>query len=279
MNAYPALPFEKVCTTTFGRFNVKVSATNIHVGCKNTCVTIAIKNNPSHVELSWLSTEEGGCALDHKVIHGTDTLRMVDLAFTLLRKYFPSVTAVTLLDDSGIYITDNDISERRMKVYLKEAYFLLYGKTWYEDKFGATMIPPTAYSEYRRKADAGFDDPTKKPDTFHFGSVNDELQPLYQSSNTWREFINKIKSKYPGKEKYNIISEWYRHATSYILGIGIIPNWQIDITIRPTHVCTTLQGGGGTRRRRNQRNTRKKFPTYYKIGPYFENRGPQNKGW
>ncbi len=278
MAQQPSPPYNKICKTSFGRFNIKVSSTNIHVGGKNTCVTIAIKQSPSRAELSWLSTEEGGCALDHKVIHGIDTLRMVDLAFTLLRTHFPHITDITLLDDSGIYLTDADTSERRMKLHLKEAYFLLYGKTWYEDKFGATMIPPSAYNEYRQRADAGFNDPSKKPDAFDFGTANDELQPLYQSSSTWGEFINKIKSLYQGKEKYKIISEWYRLATTYILGIGIISNWRIDISIRPIHTCTSLEGGG-TRRRRRQRMTRKGFPKYYKIEPYFENRGSQNKGW
>lgn len=261
------MPFEKTCTTSFGRFRVKVNSTNIQVGGSKMCVTIAI--SPTKTELSWLGIENGGCALDYKIIQGSDTIRMVDLAFSLLRKYFPTRTVVTLLDDSGVYITDK--SGKRIKVHFLSAYVLLYGKTWYEDKFGATMDNSDAYILYRQYIDTNFDNPLKKSDSFNFGSVNEELQPLYQSSTTWREFMNKIKENYPGKMKYKIISEWYRSAIKAILNIGIIPDWQIDITNRPVYECNPLEGGG----RRGRLKTRKakgKFPEYYPLEPFYQNK-------
>ena len=261
------LPFEKTCTTPFGRFRVKVTPTNIMVGGSKSCVTIAM-TSPTHTLLSWLGTEEGGCSLNSKVIEGTDTLRMVDLAFSLLRTYFPSRTVVSLFDNSGVYITDK--FGKRIKVLLLDAHFLLYGKTWYEDKFGATMIIPNAYAKYRQQANQGVDDPSKKPANFeYFGSVNDELQPLYQTSTTWREFIHKIKEKYPGKIKYKIISEWYHTAVTYILEGAISQDWQIDVSVRPFHQCAVLEGGGGKRRCK----TRKAFPRYYPLEQFIERKG------
>jgi hypothetical protein len=256
-------PFEKTCTTPFGRFRVKVTPTNISVGGSIYCVNIAIK--PSEILLHWLSTESGGCSLDHKIIHGTDTIRMVDLAFSLLQQYFPSRHIVTLFDGSSINI--KDVHGKNIKLYLLPAYFFLYGKTWYEDKFGATILYPNIHITYRQLVENNYNNPDKKPAVFdYFGSANDELQPLYQSSSTWREFAENIKLRYPGPEKYKMISEWYRRAVSIILdGMELNHDWQIDIHLRPFHPCITLEGGG-------KRNTRRRYKIrkMYPVEQYIE---------
>jgi hypothetical protein len=267
------LPFENTCTTPFGRFQIKVDPMNIHVGGTKSCVTIAISNDKT--ELGWLGTEEGSCTLDYRVIQGADTIRMLDLAFSLLRKYFPTRNIVTLFDDSGAYITDR--TGKRIKVRFSSAYCMLYGKTWYEDKFGATMIDMDDYIAYRHEVDNNFDDPSKKPASFDFGSVNDELQPLYQTSATWREFMDKIKRHYPGKLKYKIMAEWHLKAFYKVIKRTPSPFWKIDITNRPIYECNPLEGGSRRKRHLRTRNGRSTFPTYYPLEPYYENE-PTNWG-
>ena len=156
---------ESVCKTDFGKFKFRVDDKNINVGGRTFCVNIALYENET--SLYWLKTEEGGCELTDKEIRGTDTVKMTDLAFSLLRKYYPTRTApVTLLDDSGVGWKDK--RGKKYKTNFLKGYLLLHGKTWYEDKFNATMCNDEIYAEYRAKADKNFNDPSKKPATFNF---------------------------------------------------------------------------------------------------------------
>ena len=81
----------KKCSTQFGKFNIKLDNTNINVGGRNFCVNIALYENETN--LYWLKTDEGGCEITEKEIRGDNTVRMTDLAFSLLRKYYPKRTS------------------------------------------------------------------------------------------------------------------------------------------------------------------------------------------
>jgi hypothetical protein len=254
--------FTKNCSTEFGRFRVTVQPKNISVGGPKYCVNISL--HESETILYWLSTEDGGCALDDKVIRGEDTLRMTDLAFSLLRTYFPSRRIVTLLDDSGV--SWKDARGKKHKVSLLKGHLFLYGKTWYEDKFGAKIQNAEMHAEYIRRS-ANYNNPSKKPEKFDFGELNDTLTPLYTSSNTWKEFAEKIKSNYPGPLKYQVIMSWYRQAIYTIFdGMEINQDWQIDVSKRPFYACEFQHGGTRKKTRKN------KMPRYSKMEPYFETR-------
>jgi|LauGreDrversion4_2_1035121.scaffolds.fasta_scaffold98132_2 hypothetical protein len=258
-----ALP--SICTTTFSedekaphwRFRVKIEPQQISVGGKRFCITIALREDDTY--LTWLSTDEGGCELDEKVIRGEDTIRMVDLAFSLVRLTHPSRSIVTLVDDSGV--SWKGPRQRTYKVNLLKGYLLLHRRTWYEEKFGATMEDDALYQIYRQKADQNFDDPTKKRESFSFGSASDELTPLYQASHTWGEFIDIFKATY-AKRKYELMVDWYRKAIYDIFdGLEINQNWKIDIRQRPMYHCR--QEGGRRTRKRSQR-----FPEYLPMPPF-----------
>lgn len=256
-----------VCTTTFSddekgpqwRFRVKIEPEQISVGGKRFCITIALRKYDTY--LTWLSTEEGGCELDEKVIRGEDTLRMVDLAFSLVRQHHPDRPIVTLIDDSGV--SWKGPRQRTYKVNLLKGYLLLHRRTWYEEKFGATMEDDALYQTYRQMAEHHFDDPTKKRDHFSFGSASDELTPLYQASRTWGEFLEAFKAKY-AKRKYELMFDWYRNAIYDIFdGMEINQNWKIDIRQRPMYHCRTLEGG-----KRGTRKRTKPFPEYHPMPPF-----------
>ena len=279
---------EKECQTQFGRFKVKIDDENINVGGKTFCVNIALYKTETC--LYWLKTDnsaqeqsldphfmwddEGGCELNEKEIRGDNTIKMTDLAFSLLRKYYPERTGdVTLLDDSGFTwysfaessAAGKDRRGRKYKTNFLKGYLLLHRKTWYEDKFKAVMCDPTIYSAYRLKAEKNFDDPTKKPETFDFvnSEVKEKLDPLYKSSKTWGEFIQKIKDNY-NDEKYKLIYDWYRQAIYIIFdGIEINQNWKIDISKRPYIECESQNGGKRTRKRRKIT-----FSKYNRLEPF-----------
>jgi hypothetical protein len=247
------------CKTTFGKFRIKVSSGNISVGGLKYCVNISMPSEQETV-LYWLSTEEGGCSLDNTVIKGDSTIKMVDLAFSLVRKQYPSRKKITLLDDSGTsWIERHGIKK---KINLLKSHLFFHGKTWYEDRFDATMCDPTIFSEYNNRK-KNFTDPSKKPKEFFLGTYNEELAPIYKSSTTWKEFADKIQEKY-GRSKYQMINDWYRQAIYIIFdGMEINQNWQINMENRQCE--PTLKGGAGARKTRQNR-------AYYPLEPYFEER-------
>jgi hypothetical protein len=218
--------------------------------------------------------DQGGCVwaqqslthreLNEKEIKGNKTVQMTDLAFSILRKNYPERnTIVTLLDDSGF--TWKGKKNKSYKTNFLKGYLLIHRKTWYEDKFNATMRDPDIYRAYREKADKNFDDPSKKPAKFNF--INDDakekLEPLYNNSTTWAEFIDKFINTY-NDEKYVLMYDWYRQAIYTIFdGMEINQNWQIDISKRPHIECKPMSGGNKTRK-----NRRITFSKYNKLEPY-----------
>jgi hypothetical protein len=207
--------------------------------------------------LYWLKTDQGGCELNEKEIRGQATIKMIDLAFSLLRNQHPDRTIVTLLDDSGF--SWKDTSGRSYKTNFLKGYLQ---KTWYEDKFNAVMCNPEIYRIYREKADHNFDDPSKKPVTFDFmnSEVKVILEPLYLEANTWREFINKFVEKH-GENKYKLMYDWYRSAIYSIFdGMEINQNWKIDISERH-HIECTKQGG-------TRKQWRVSFSGYLRLEPF-----------
>ena len=256
--------FTKVCTTDFGRFKIKVDSQNIAVGGKNFCVNIALRDDET--SLYWLGTEDGGCELNDKLIKGPNTVRMVDLAFSLLRQYYPDRTIVTLFDDSGFSWRGK--KNKKFKIQFLNGYLLLHRKTWYEEKFNAKMINSDSYKEYRYKADHNFDDPTKKPAVFDFidPEAKQLLTPIYQQTNTWGEFIDEMVKKYDNT-KYFLMYEWYRNAIYHIFdGIEIHHKWKIDVTQRPIISCNTITQNGGKKTRKRHNIT---FSNYDRIEPFY----------
>ena len=145
-----------------------------------------------------------------------------DKVYSYLRK--KPLGLIYFMDDSWISWLDEN--GKTYETNFMKAHLLLYGKTWYEDKFGATMCDSEIYRVYKEKF-RNFDDPDKKPAHFDFRNekVQQLLDPLYISSITWREFISKILACYE-KEKYKIIHDWYRYALYCIFdGIEINQNW------------------------------------------------------
>ena len=253
---------ESSCQTAFGKFRIKVDNNNINVGGKIFCVNIALYENETSLYL--LKTDEGGCELNEKEIMGDNTIKMTNLAFSLLRKYYPErANPVTLLDDSGFSWKDG--RGKKYKTNFLKGYLLLHRKTWYEDKFNAVMCDSSIYKIYRAKADNNFDDPSKKPELFDFMNrdVKEILDPLYKSSKTWGEFIDKLVIR---EDKYNLIYHWYRQAIYVIFdGMEINQDWKIDILQRPYIEYDSTQGGDKKVITKNRRVT---FSKYNRLEPF-----------
>ncbi len=250
------------CDTSFGSFNVKKSESSIAVGGTKICVNINIFNNDG--ELYWLGTKDGGCELHGSTIKGDNTIKMTDLAFTIVKLYKPHVKTIRLIDDSGF--TWRESNGRPYKVNFLKGYLLLHQNTWYEEKFGAIMQNHDEYSLYLKRKQ-NFYDPLKKPKVFNFN--NDEvrkiLEPIYNETNTWKEFIDKF-IKLHDSDKYKLMYDWYRNAIYTIFDNHDIDQyWEIDISKRPNITCncnaTNKKGG----QRKSIKNRNKIFDKYIRF--------------
>ncbi len=228
-----------VAKTKVGNFKVKYDFNTIFVGGKKYCITLANRNTYGYLDR--LETENGECELDGKQIRRDNTIHMTDLAFTIIKEINPTIQIVTFIDDSHITYMDNN---KKNGVLLLSAYVLLYQKTYYEQKFNATMQDAEKYKEYVQLRTKGFNDPSMKPPTFDFldTEIQYKLEPLYKATNTWYSFIELLKLTYKDTNIYKMIRPWYRHALHIIFqGVDITQFWQIDITNRPIIQYTRIE--------------------------------------
>lgn len=222
----------------------------LQMGGKNFCVMLRwLKTSPYYeeVDLQWLNTHKMHCEMSGIEIKREKTIHLFKLAITLLKHYNPHVKQLTLLDNSKFpcILPDDSV----VMPSLKHFYFLFHRKTWYEAKFNAY---PSADRERYEKMKENFDNPAiKGPFRFNNSDLEEILQPLYQESNTWAEFLEKV-AKLPNY--CSKVYPWYIHGVSAVLEAkAMIPdNWIIDVVpeVFPEIPYEIVAAGGGKARTR-----------------------------
>jgi hypothetical protein len=234
----------------------------LRIGGKNNCVEYSwdIKN-PSEVYLQWLDVDRGGCEITNKQIRGSNTIHMFDLSVSILRKYTP-VSIIELMDNSKFpCILPN---EKRVSIHMNSYYYLFHNGTWYDTKLGAypkDTIEKERYEGNKFRAA----DPDSKSAQFNFRNddLNKDFEPLFDSSTTWREFLDKIYTKYRSNTLCARIYPWYLEATSQLTGGLSLPTmWIIEADKRPD-VAFELVSSGGSRRMTMKR----RYSVADEIGP------------
>lgn len=133
------IPNTFTAKTAFGTFEIKITNRDyINIGSKNFCVQIAYSITKNTAKLDWLGTEEGGCEATGKVIHGEDTVKMTDLGFTILKQLYPNVNPNISLRDSSSFkcrLPNNKL----FPISLLKYYLLIYGETYYQQRFNAKL--------------------------------------------------------------------------------------------------------------------------------------------
>lgn len=238
-------------TTNFGSFLVKKDKLGISLGGRGKgCTTIA--NKGTHGYLGWVQTNQGGCELTNKEIRGNTTVKFVDLAITILKEINPTITKITLLDDSSYpCVLPNGSTQ---KVIMAIANILFHQATYYEQQFNAYIPDASVYAKYRAQIEDGFNNPSNKPSTFDFhnAELQQILEPIYKQSATWKDFFTTIYTLY-GKQKCTVIYPWYKFAYNIIMNnMGIFEHWEFDIQNRPTISYKVQKMDGG--RRKTRRN-------------------------
>ena len=195
---------------TIGKFKITITPTydfydkkkiNHYVlnvgGNYDKCVNITIhpENSPKNKELilSWTEVIGKECTLDGQIIKGDSTVQMALLAFTLAKEIAPYAEYITLKDMSYFPCSSPD---GKKKISLPPYHIAFYGKTWYEDKFKATMLNTSDYEKYKLCIKS-IDNKDLKPSYFNFGNnqIRDILVPLYTEATTWKCFFKLTFSK------------------------------------------------------------------------------------
>jgi hypothetical protein len=237
--------------TTVGDFRIKkyntknysgsVTGDNyIKLGGKNFCVELKWNDkNPTLAELQWIVTEDGGCELKDIQIKGEKTKHMVHLAFTILRKYLPTVEKINLLDNSkyGCILPNG----KKVSIFINKKHFLFHGGTYYDLNYSARPIHESEEKNYIQMK-SNYLNPEKKSNSFDFGNpiLQQELEPIYKETKTWSEFFSKIGNmSYKCEKLYG----WYDRAFGEISDKLTLPEyWFIDTFI--TIPYTIITNGG-----------------------------------
>jgi hypothetical protein len=202
------------------------------------------------------------------------TADLVKAALWTMKKLFPHVEYLTLLDDSHIPC------ERGNKLSLAYDYIIKYNKTWYEYHFNATL---PGDNENRDSILGQFKDSLKILDEkcilyeYIITKVPEitKYKDIYMESDTPRMFINKLRDIY-GKQYCNELSDWLSRYMSY-LGIDLMKkHWRIyakDIKCPEEYelFTSTVELNGGKLRKRNGTRKRLAAPIIGYYGdPGFE---------
>ena len=254
------------CTMSFG------------TGFKKFCFIASYsRENPYEIYIDRVERKES-CVLNNKLSDFKDgTVKLVNLALWTMTKLYPHVKKYTLKDDSQIPC---DGENSKDALHLGFDYILKYNETWYQNKFNAELPGFISKSKSNNsklttiKSEKG-----SLMDSVYssFKVLDDELVPIqlvsdlipyileykeeYSTSNTPREFIDKLRTKL-GNKFCIIVGKWLNNYMFYlkidiemnkwyILKSNIVqPSDYSVIRLSDSNVSLKLNGG--------KRNTRKK---------------------
>lgn len=227
-------------TTNYGKFIVRITVTldrdtsipisyNINIGSKkNYCVQLrvpSIESGETDAYLMWVEANES-CSLE-KYIQSGISKHMVLLGLTLTRRINKNIQTVSF-DDTSSFECELP-NDKEIKVPMKPFHIAFHEATWYEYYFGAKLKRNyKTYCELKKNMYKS----ENKPNQFNFVNreLQEELDPLYQSTTNWHDFFELISNKY-GKRKCGIIYPWIINAMYEIFESNIFDDtkWYIDL--------------------------------------------------
>ena len=278
-------PEQVIIKTDGGIFNLKINPQRnrdtqiiesyfISLGSKtNKCVQLSVPTIESTKKtgtLSWVKADED-CSLEKYIEKGL-ARHMVLLGLTLARDINPLLERINFDDTSSFTCELPDNKE--YKIPMKQFHIAFHGATWYEYYFDAKLDDDyDRYCTYKKN----LYNPDKKPKYFYFRNdmLQEELEPLYNSSNSWSEFFGAIDKKY-GKKKCGVVYPWLTSAINIIFENKKIfenADWYIDLKENASKNKTALipfksyepkQGGKKQTRKRKYKFTGN-VPYYYYV--------------
>lgn len=160
----------------------------------------------------------GGCELDEKEIKDSLTVKMIALAFTVVKKEMSHITKILLEDKSDFPCKRKDNSIVGISMALHELMFKQC--TWYECNFKAKLADPSLQKIYEERKVNFKNKPPIKFD-FNNNDLNDFFRPILMEIDSWNSFFKYIKEHY-NDTKCDIIFPWYASALKLYLIILIL---------------------------------------------------------
>jgi hypothetical protein len=120
----------------------------------------------------------------------------------------------------------------------------LYKKTWYEEHYNAYMLHNENYSAYRKSVESYASKETKKSVPFDMflslylykqytrniiDSNIDYYKTMYETSDTFPEFFQKLSKSIKREDKCNFFKGWLEHFLSSYVKIAADRHWCFDL--------------------------------------------------
>jgi len=263
-------PYKCAIHTKYGKYKLKatkdvktiysMNATKkevgvlLNLGGKDTnCIQIKVPYEETIGKILWIQAgKENECSIDDKEQSGKKLIHMVQLGITIAKEINPTLQTLELEDSASFDCILPDKSKIAMSSTDHDIAF--YQKSYYEKRYGAVLINDMLRKKYIDDM-KGFYDSSKKPKLFDFKNhdIEEELLPLYNISENWKEFFDAINTKY-GNKKCTVVVVWIKSALRYVFNDRIYSglDWKIDVNNIPkiTYEERVLEkNGGGTRKK------------------------------
>jgi hypothetical protein len=231
------------------KFNVKktifkydgriISHTYKFGGNYEDCITISYKYNQSNTPYSASIPHllyEPECVIGQSLEKGGGTEQHIRSAILYCYKENPTVSRFEFDDMSHIDCVEKDLSKsppRKPIEPVNLAFFSIayHSKTWYESRFQAEMSNSEQYSAYKHRL-AFLESPSEKGTFLSFLQIAQPpseqielLQPLYETTATYREFFEAIPKSIRCKVLYSWLSTFMKH---FLKGVFSEKGWVID---------------------------------------------------
>jgi hypothetical protein len=257
----------------------------IRIGSKDfpQCVLIVVDKSVQTAELQD-ALYNSRCASNMPMPSQHGTLQMLEMSLKFVHKMYPEVERIELVDNSYISCTEEDIeelnyeSQQRIQVCLADMYFIVYGGTWYQMRFGAQPL----LSEYDVLKHHLQDKPADQYDFQLFWETCCETnhtqsewlkkdiayyQDLYNNANSWKNFFQTI---YQAEECYpfirlcnadsRILKFIYRHVSTlkgsvWYIPLSIVNTYPTEYSMEKVSKIPIRSWDGGQVRRIHKEDT------------------------
>ena len=171
------------------------------------------------------------CSLTGKFERGTDTLMLMTLLVNYVKEKYTYVSAITFDDYSTRECTP------AVHIELAPFYFVFHEKTWYMDRMDAYVFDPVEKDDFITKTNK-FQEAKKETSWEQYDSMvttkhplpESEMRALYDSSETWLEFFNALKSAMK-KDMHALCLYMYPWITSFVQTVAKLKFTSIQFAI------------------------------------------------
>ncbi len=249
--------------------NVVQKGTIIRVGGKKSdCVFIQVPMNSVVGQFTRLDAMDG-CTLDFPYsVGGEKTVEMVKLAMTIAKETNPQLQSLTLQDSASFPCKLSNGKYYRVNSTDYDMFF--YKQSYYEKRYGATLINPTLRKLYEETI-PNFSNPDNKSVEFDFlePTLQEQLDSVYKQTTTWKEFADAISEIWPEK-KCTVVYIWLKTALSRICNSVSFAgqDWEITLSDKNMVKYEILQKGGKRTRKNINRYESNKKTKLFKIFEY-----------